>query len=115
VSALPSAQAAQNLYSAAIAAGLAVVSTATPALNGTYSVAPTAAANITAIMAGAAAGLGLPGSGTTFVYMDASGSPHTFTAAQFSTLAVAVRDYVYALDMFAAGVAPQPVAAVTIP
>ncbi len=99
----------------ALTSGIAITSTATPSLNGTYGCAPSDQANITAIITGIAAGEGLPGGGASFYWVDMTGAPYSFTQAQFLTLAKAIRDYVYALDMFALGAAPQPVATATIP
>lgn len=109
------AQVIQQNYASAIAAGLTTTSAATPALNATYSVDTTAQANITAIVTGIAAGLGLPGGGTTFEYFDITGAPHNFTAAQFASLAAAIRNYVYALDLYAAGQGSLPSANASIP
>lgn len=103
-----------EIAAAAIAAGVAIVSTSTPALNGTYAVDDASRANTVAIMTGVAAGLGLPGSGATFTYFDMSNAAHTFTAQQFGALAAALRDYVYALDLYAAGAGSLPTSPVTI-
>jgi len=105
----------QSICDAALAAGLAITSTATPALNAIYGVNAAAQANITAIVTGIAASLGLPGGGSTFVYLDASSAPHTFTQAQFVSFASAVRGYVYALDLYAAGQGALPTPSATIP
>jgi hypothetical protein len=101
-------QLALAAYAAAISAGVVVTSTATPALNATYACDSGAQDNLSAIITGIAAGLGLPGGGPTLVYLDAASAPHVFTQAQFATLAVAIRNYVYALDLFAAGQGSMP-------
>ena len=106
---------ATNAYNAAIAAGIQITSTSTSSLNGTYAIGPNNQTAISAVMTGIANGLGLPGSGSTFYYLDTSGTPHSFTADQFKAFATAVRDYLYALDLFAAGHGSQPSASVTIP
>lgn len=112
----PPAPTPQGNYAAAIAAGLAVISTATPALNGTYGVDPNVdGVNINSIVNGIAANLGLPGGGDTFAYFDMAHVPHVFTQAQYLSLAKAIRDYVYALDLYVAGAGDQPTAAATIP
>jgi hypothetical protein len=105
----------QQVSAAALYAGIAIKSTSTPSLNGTYAVTPTAQADITATITGIAAGEGLPGGGSTFTFLDASGAPHTFTQAQFVALAAAIRNYVYALKLYAAGHGSQPAARATIP
>lgn len=90
-----------------LAAGLAIVSTGTPALNGTYAIHEQAQQNIVAVVTGINAGQGLPGGGATFVYRDTLGGHGPFTADQFIALAKTVRDFVYALS---GGAAPtQPV------
>lgn len=109
------AEVIQQNYASAIAAGLAVTSASTPALNATYGVNATAQANVTAIVTGIAVGLGLPGGGTSFVYLDATGAPHTITQAQFTSLAAAIRGYVYGLDLYAAGQGALPTPSATIP
>jgi hypothetical protein len=112
----PPAATPQTNYAAAIAAGLTIVSTATPALNGVYAVDPSVAGvNINSIIGGINANIGLPGGGSSFTYFDMSNAPHSFTQAQFLTLAQAIRDYVYALDLYLAGVGNQPAATATIP
>jgi hypothetical protein len=55
-----------------------------------------------------------PGGTATFAYLDTSGNPHIFTQAQFLALAVAIRDYVYALNMYANGYGTLPVANIAI-
>jgi hypothetical protein len=104
-----------QVFAAALASGISVTSTSTPTLNGTYGCTPSDQANITSIMTGIAAGAGVPGGGSTFYWLDASGAPHEFTAAQFLDLSKAIRDYVYALDMFGYGQGAQPSATATIP
>lgn len=90
-----------------IAAGLAIVSTSTPALNGTYSLDADAQRKISGIAAGIGSRNRLPGGLATFDYTDGFGT-HTFTAAQFLDLATAIEDYLYALTR---GALPaQPVA-----
>ncbi|MDE1943472.1 MAG: hypothetical protein KGI47_10085, partial [Betaproteobacteria bacterium] len=68
---------AQQTYDMLIAGGITLTSTVTPALNGTYSTNETAQKNISGIVTGIAASLGLPGGGTTFQYQDATGAFHT--------------------------------------
>jgi hypothetical protein len=84
-------------YQAALAAGIAIVSTATPALAGTYAISDAQQSKITGITAGINSGKGLPGGGTTFNYPDAAGAMHPFGAADFLNFAKAIEDYVYAL------------------
>ncbi len=107
-------------YETAIASGLVVTSTSTPALNGTYSVTPTAQRNFASIAAGIGSGQGLPHGAATISWLDVQGAPHVFTAVQILSLADAVRDYVYDLQqaqaaLEAATAAAWPAANVTLP
>jgi len=86
-----------ELAIAALNAGLAITSTGTPALDATYAVDPASQFKITAIVASIGASGSLPGGGSTITYPDITGTMHTFTSLHFVSLAVAVRDYVYAL------------------
>lgn len=100
----------------ALASGLTITSTGTPALNGTYACDSLSQADIIAIETSLNAGKGFPGGATSFGYGDASGVPHTFSEADFTNFAVAVRDFVYGCKAFAAGSgASLPSASVTIP
>lgn len=91
------------IATAAFGAGLAIVSTSTPALNGTYAVSQLNQMDIIAIETSLNAGKGFPGGATAFNYADMSGTMHAFTAANFSDFAAAIRDYVYALNSVVAG------------
>jgi hypothetical protein len=94
---------------------VAITSTATPALNGSYAIDPISRGNIIAVQTSINAGLGVPGGGPTFNYLDASNAPHAFTAANFTAFATAVRDYVYALTQVASGAVPDlPTTPITI-
>lgn len=111
--------AAQTQYAAAIAAGLTVTSAATPAMNDIYSVSDVAQANITSIQASIASGLGFPNGAATLTYFGSGGS-HSITAANWTNLAKALRDYKYNLQvaLFTAqsgGTPTWPAASVTIP
>ena len=79
---------------------VAVVSASTPAISGTYSISAASVSNITAIIAGIAAGQGFPGGGSTLTYVDAGGVAHVFeTTPEFVAFAAAIRNYVYALQL----------------
>lgn len=113
------AVAAQGTYNAAILAGLGVTSTGTPALNATYALDQTTLDQIGSVARDAAAGLGLPGGGGTFIYPDASGTPHSFSSANVQDLYKAMRDYMFELNttlatIQAGGQANWPEASVTI-
>lgn len=95
---------------AVVGAGLAIVSTATPALNGTYGIGPPEQQNISGIAAGIASRDRLPGGGATFDYGDAANVLHTFTGPNFLNFAAAVEDFLYNLDR-----GSPPTQPVTIP
>jgi hypothetical protein len=95
------AEQAEALYSAAIAAGIVIASTSTPALNGTYALGPSDTANIgdeaqfitifSEFTNGATAAM---------TWADASGATHSFSStSQFMAFAKAVAQYVSALKM----------------
>lgn len=73
--------------------GMQLESTGTPALNGTYPLDPASQSRITSVAASIAAGRGLPGGGSTFIYQG-----HAFTADQFLDFAEAAENYVYNLN-----------------
>jgi len=90
---------------AALAAGLKVSSTSTPALNGTYAVDALSQMDIIAIETSLNAGKGFPGGSTTFGYPDCAGVQHAFTESAFTDFAAAVRDYVYGIRAVISGAA----------
>lgn len=90
--------------------GLQIVSTSTPALNGTYAIDAATQQNISAVASGIASRNRVPGGGSTFNYFDMAGAPHAFSATNFLNFAAAAEDYIYALSQGTIG--PQPV---TIP
>jgi hypothetical protein len=76
--------------------GVAVVSTATPALSGTYACDPSAQQVLSAITAGLDAGRGFPGGAASFAYSDVTGAAHEFSAqSDFLNMAAAIEGYVY--------------------
>lgn len=77
--------------------------TSVPALNGQYPIDQTTQGQITGIASAIAAGLGLPGGGTTFNWPDATGVAHAWPATQFTELAKAVMNFVYAAAQVAQG------------
>ncbi len=99
----PPAPTPAQLALKALAAGCQIVSTGTPALNGTYDVSQRAQMRIAAIETGVLAGKGLPGGAATFPYPDASGAYHLFTADAFATFGAAIRDYVFGLEAVVGG------------
>lgn len=108
---LTAPQAAGN----ALFSGLTISSTGTPALNGTYAVDQLSQMDIIAIETSLNAGKGFPGGATAFNYADMTGAMHSFTQANFTDFAAAVRDYVYALKSVIAGASttlPPPTATI---
>ncbi|WGS53593.1 hypothetical protein LFL96_21280 [Paraburkholderia sp. D15] len=100
---------------AALAAGISIVSTGTPALNATYACDSLTQSDIVAIETSLNAGKGFPGGGGSFNYPDAAGVMHTFSESNFSNFAAAVRDYVYALKSVMSGASSTlPAASTTI-
>ena len=107
---------------ALLAAGLAVTSTATPALNGTYMVSGVAGeglqAEYNAILQNAVLAQNETfADGTTSLnWPDKTGTGHTFTIAQFKTLISAVSLFVSQCAQYASGLtATLPAATATIP
>ena len=114
------AQLAQAAYDAAVAAGVQVTSTGTPALNGTYALDQTTLGRITAEQVYIATAGKFTNGSTTRAWLDAAGAPHTFpSTAAFTAFAEAVAQYddalIAALDTGLAGgawVAPAQPAAI---
>jgi hypothetical protein len=95
----------QQYYDAAMAAGCAIVSASTPAMNGTYSliVVPGSTDPKTLIL-GEQNYIALKGTfsngQTTRAWMDTSGTPHIFpNTAEFASFGEAIAQYVDALQM----------------
>ena len=97
------AQALVSSAQVAMATGIAIVSSGTPALNGTYAVDQLSQMDIIAIETSLNAGKGFPGGTTTFNYLDAAGAAHAFSESNFTDFAAAVRDYVYGCKSVIAG------------
>lgn len=113
-------QSAPQTYATLMRNGVQITSTGTPAINGTYAVSAEAKANLTGIVSGLSALQGLPGNADTFLYLDASRTPHAFDSAQITALARAVRDFIYAADIaeataLAGGSPAWPSNQITIP
>jgi hypothetical protein len=100
-------------------AAAASVSGLTIALTGSITLAatlfPTTASTqtrITAVMTAVNATGDFPGGATTFPMPDASGNWHTFTVAQYKSVAGAIASYIAALDLIANG---NPLSATALP
>lgn len=104
---------------AAIAAGCAIVSTATPVLSGTYACDDAAQGRINRVysLIQRAGGNAFPAGMTMLPWPDVSGAIHTFSSvAEFLAFETAVGGYVLALDMIiATGSGTLPTQPVTIP
>lgn len=84
---------------AALAAGVQITCTSTPALNGTYSITPSAQSKIQAVSLFILVNSKFPGGGSTMAWADVAGAAHVFpSTAEFQAFATAVADYVAALD-----------------
>jgi hypothetical protein len=109
-----------NTYQTALNTGLAVTSTATAALNGTYAVDPTTQFNINSEVVSILTNGTFTNGQTTKPWPDASGAVHTFTTTQFKTFATAVSNYIDGLmttraTLLAGGSASWPANTATIP
>ena len=92
------AQLAQTAYAVAIAAGVVIVSTGTPALNGTYAIDQASLSRITAEQVYIATTGTFTNGQTTRAWLDASGTPHVFpSTAEFTAFAETVAQYEDAL------------------
>lgn len=103
---------------AMLAAGVTIVSTATPALNGTYAVGPNDRSNLTSMYSLIdRAGGSFPSGLTALPWPDASGAVHTFAkVADFLNFETAIGGWVLVLQlMITTGAGELPSATVTIP
>lgn len=102
---------------AAINAGVAITSTGTPALDGTYACDDSMQAKINRVAAFIALNGKFPASLTEMPWPDMSGAIHLFpTTATFQAFASVVASYVVELDAVVMGVSTTlPVASGTIP
>jgi hypothetical protein len=92
---LPAPPSPDDLLTAALGAGIRVVSNSAPMLTGTYAIDPVSQQNITGLIALIGAGGALPASPVPFP--DIQGAPHNFTAPQLTALASAMSGYVFGL------------------
>ena len=113
-------QSAQSDYGVNIAAGIAITSTGTPALDATYGLDDTTLTQIQALANDCAVGFGFPNGQSTFDYPDQTGTPHTFDSTTMVNMYKAMRQTVYAMQVTLAARmqgndSPWPSQAVTIP
>lgn len=94
------AQTPADLAYSAMASGIQITSTSTPALNGTYTIDGIAQGRIASVSTYILVNGVFPGGLTEYPWIDMAGSPHTFpTTTEFQAFATAVADYVAALDL----------------
>lgn len=103
-----------------LAAGIAITSTGTPALDASYALDTVTMDQVGAVARDFASGLGLPNNAGTFAYPDIAGIPRTFTGAAIVALYKAQRDLIFSLNQQSAimahgGPPSWPVQSATIP
>jgi hypothetical protein len=94
---------------------VAVVSTGTPSLSGTYSIVSDQTGDMTGVVVGLLLNGTFPNGGTTYGWPDASLTLHTFTIPQFKLFSSAILTYVSAWKQAMQGVLPYPTSPITIP
>ena len=114
------APAPKALWASALASGISITSTGTPALNAIYAMTPQAQNSAAGIAASIASGQGLPHGADTINWPDVAGGLHAFNSVQFVAFADAIRNYVYDLGvaeaiLSAGGTAAWPSSSATIP
>ncbi|HTV45760.1 MAG TPA: hypothetical protein VMF05_10620 [Stellaceae bacterium] len=102
---------------AALAAGIEIASTSTPALNGVYACDPVSWAKVQGTSLYISVNARFPAGMTSLPWADLAGAVHTFTTtAEFQAFATAMGDYVTELQMAVIGQATAlPAQPVTIP
>lgn len=126
VTALQAAEAAsqanaafKSSVEAALANGVVVTSTGTPALNGTYAIDPISQGQLNAVVTYILLNGSFPGGNVTMPWTDASGAVHVFpSVTAFKGFATAYADYTAAVVLYeqSAGQAGSlPSNAITIP
>lgn len=95
----------QQMLADALAAGLAIVSTGTPSLSGTYAIDGDTTANLQGLILGYQVRGSFPKGASTYAYHDLAGEPHTMTRDQLVAVAAAIEDHVS--DLYAAAAAEE--------
>jgi hypothetical protein len=106
-----------STVAAAMAAGLTIASTSTPAIDGTYPVDSDTTQEISQVMLFTQVNGDFPGTASSYPWFDTSNVPHVFpSVAVFKGWATAIANYVAALKLYGAGVqgAALPSSSVTI-
>ena len=110
-----------QLFGIKLLLGLTVTFTSHPDLSGTYALDQSSQFSIMGVVVGINAGTGFPLGQPTLTWMDTTGHPHVFSTPElFTSLAVAMRNYIAALNytwgvLESGGSAPWPPSTVTIP
>ncbi|MDB5777622.1 MAG: hypothetical protein JWP38_3755 [Herbaspirillum sp.] len=102
---------------AALTAGLAVTSTGTPAISGTYPLDALTQQEITSVIVFIQINGDFPGGTSTYPWDDISGTPRNFpNIAVFDEWATAIANYVAAIKLYGAGTpgSALPAASITI-
>jgi hypothetical protein len=94
---------------------VAVVSTGTPSLSGTYLIGSEQTGDMTGVILGLVVNGTFPNGGTSYGWPDAGSTLHTFTISQFKAFSSGVLAYVAAWKQAKQGVLPYPTSPVTIP
>ncbi len=116
ISIAPTAPTNAQLAQTAVASGITITSTATPALNGTYACDANTTAEINAEVTSIILNGTFTDGTSTLAWPDVSNVSHSFTVAQFKTFATAVAAFVTGVNKYARGVASSlPSITVTIP
>ncbi len=108
---------AASAAAAALLAGLAITSTSTPTINGTYPLDSTTQFEINSVMLFIQTNGDFPGGSSNYSWFDLAGAAHIFPGiAVFKEWATAIANYVAALKLYGAGApgATLPNSAVTI-
>lgn len=94
-------QANMDVGKAALKAGLGIVSTSTPGLNGVYGVTPASQQNYAGVIAYILVNNRFPGGLTELPWSDMAGSTHFFNdVATFKAMATAIADYATLVTLY---------------
>jgi len=94
---------------------ITITSTATPALNGTYSLTPAMVAGIQGQVAAVALNATFADGSAALSWPDASNAMHSFDVAQFKTFAQAVGNHLSLSAIYMCGLGAAPPTTATIP
>ncbi len=102
---------------AALATGVVLTSTATPALNGSYPIGPDTETYMIGIISYISLKSSFPGNSSTLNWYDASDTAHSFTVSAFQAFAEAMCAFIHAVADWelGGGVGSLPSNSITIP